>query len=178
MYSNLKYTLYFRYSPAVLYVGFNLKPQERHTPHPQPQQVKKAQKYSVCRRPDPSQLLMTDTPPLIKLSCPPPSPVNFQLWGFHILSPVSSVCSVESASHRRSPVRPERKCVFSGSAAAGLMSEPVTAVVDPCSAPRAFSALLLVRVRAISLPLLLSYLYCPVMPDRLHLGNYQRTQSC
>lgn len=117
---NLKYTLYFRYSPTVLYVGFNLKPQERHTPYPQP------------------QLLMTDTPPLIKLSCPPPSPVNFQLWGFHILSPVSSVCSVESASHRRSPVRPERKCVFRGSAAAGLMSEPMTAVVDPCSALRAF----------------------------------------
>lgn len=46
---NLKYTLYFRYSPTVLYVGFNLKPQERYTPYPQPQQVKKAQKYSVCQ---------------------------------------------------------------------------------------------------------------------------------
>lgn len=71
---------------------------------------------------------------------------------------ICDVCSVESASHGRSPVRPGRKCAVNGSRAFGLMSEPLTADSDPCSGAEVSSALLAVRVRTLALPLLLSHL--------------------
>lgn len=106
------------------------------------------------------QPLVTDASPLIKLSCPTiaSKPCQCSCEVSTSWSLICTVCSVESASRGRSPVRLERKCVFSGSGAAGLMSEPLTADSDPCSVLQPSSALLPVRVRAISLPLLLSYL--------------------
>lgn len=52
-------------------------------------------------------------------------------------SQICSGCSVESASHGRSPVRPERKCVFSGSRQPAwcLNPWPLTLTPAPCSSP-------------------------------------------